>query len=50
MKSNIYFYAVFFQGVIRNEGDLDNLGSEFKDAYRAREIDPLDDPTWDSRK
>ena len=38
---------VYFQGVIRDEGDLDRLGADFKDAYAKRQIDPFDDDAWD---
>jgi len=37
------------QGVIRDEGDLDMLGNQFKDAYSKRQIDPFDDEAWDQR-
>jgi hypothetical protein len=30
---------LLFQGVIRDEGDLNMLGGDFKNAYKARQID-----------
>lgn len=38
------------KGVIRDDGDLDMLGGNFKDAYKAREIDPFDDEAWENRR
>lgn len=35
------------KGVIRDEKDLDRLGSDFKQAYSKRQIDPFDDEGWD---
>jgi hypothetical protein len=41
---------LLFQGVIRDEGDLNMLGGDFKNAYKARQIDPFDDEAWDQRR
>lgn len=38
------------KGVIRDSGDLHMLGSEFKDAYSKRQIDPFDEEAWDQRR
>lgn len=38
------------KGVIRDSGDLNMLGSEFKDAYSKRQIDPFDEEAWDQRR
>ena len=43
----ISVYPFCFQGVIRDEKDLDRLGADFKDAYTKRQIDPFDDDAWD---
>ena len=52
MKSLFIFplFGFAFQGVIRDEEDLNMLGSEFKDMYTKRQIDPFDDSGWDSKK
>jgi len=39
-----------FQGVIRDQGDLQRLGPDFQDAYQRRQIDPFDDEAWDDRR
>ena len=44
-SKHMYFY--YLQGVIRDEKDLDRLGSDFKQAYSKRQIDPFDDEGWD---
>ena len=44
---HVNVFLVCFQGVIRDEGDLDRLGADFKDAYSKRQIDPFDDDAWD---
>lgn len=31
------------QGVLRDDVDLDLLGSEFKQAYKERQVDPFED-------
>lgn len=41
---------ILLQGVIRDSGDLNMLGSEFKDAYSKRQIDPFDEEAWDQRR
>jgi len=38
-----------FQGVIKDQGDLQRLGPEFQEAYRKRQIDPFDEEAWDRR-
>ena len=52
--SNLYISMlasfVCFQGVIRDEQDLDMLGSQFKSAYSKREVDPFDDRGSNSKK
>ena len=36
---------MWLQGVIRHDGDLEMLGDDFVRAFRAREMDPLEDMT-----
>merc|ERR1712170_278237 len=38
------------KGVIRDEDDLNMLGTDFKDMYTKRQIDPFDDSGWESKK
>ena len=38
------------QGVIRTREDLEQLGPDFKEAYKPHELDPLDDVTGDSQR
>ncbi|XP_069102255.1 meiosis-specific nuclear structural protein 1-like [Argopecten irradians] len=38
------------KGVIRDRDDLERLGSEFKSAYTARQVDPFDEEAWDQSR
>lgn len=38
------------KGVIRDTGDLDMLGSDFKGAYSKRQVDPFDDRGFEAKK
>lgn len=38
------------KGVIRDTHDLDMLGSDFKSAYTARQVDPFDEEAWDQSR
>ena len=39
-------FILIFQGVIRDEEDLDKLGNEFKSEYQRKQVDPFDDNAW----
>ena len=40
---------ILLQGVIRDSQDLDMLGSQFKEMYRKRAVDPFDEEGWDGK-
>ena len=43
--TNTYFH---FQGVLRDQVDVDRLGEKFKERYSGRKADPFDEDGWEA--